>query len=60
MELLSGPAFLLLAFSGMAYTLGIVFYTLDSRIKYGHFIWHLFVIAGSVLHYIMVVKYVLV
>ena len=60
MELLSGPAFLLLAFSGMAYTLGIVFYTLDSRIKYGHFIWHLFVIAGSVFHYIMVVKYVLV
>ena len=60
MELLSGPAFLLLAASGLAYTVGIVFYTLDSRIKYGHFIWHLFVIAGSVLHYIMVVKYVLV
>ena len=59
-ELLSAPAFWLLASSGLAYTVGIFFYTLDSRIKYGHFIWHLFVMAGSILHFIMVVKYVLV
>ena len=59
-ELLPAPSFWLLAASGLAYTVGIFFYTLDSRIKYGHFIWHLFVMAGSILHFIMVVKYVLV
>jgi hemolysin III len=60
LELLPAPAFWLLAASGMAYTVGIIFYTLDSRIKYGHFVWHLFVMAGSIIHFIMVVKYVLV
>lgn len=59
-ELLPAPSFWLVASSGLAYTVGIIFYTLDSRIKYGHFIWHLFVIAGSLLHFIMVVKYILV
>ena len=48
----------LLALSGFAYTVGIIFYTLDSRIKYGHFIWHLFVIAGSIFHYYMLVAYI--
>lgn len=48
----------LLALSGLAYTVGIIFYSLDSRIKYGHFIWHLFVMAGSIFHYYMLVAYV--
>ena len=52
------PAYWLLASGGIAYTVGIFFYILDSRIKYGHFIWHLFVMAGSILHYIMMVMYV--
>jgi hemolysin III len=59
-ELLPPPAFWLLAAGGMAYTVGIIFYTLDSRIKYSHFVWHLFVMAGSIIHFIMIVKYVLV
>ncbi|MHB1093680.1 PAQR family membrane homeostasis protein TrhA [Thiobacillus sp.] len=28
---------------GLAYTLGVVFFALDSRLRYGHLIWHLFV-----------------
>ena len=52
------PAYWLLFAGGLAYTVGIVFYIMDSRIKYGHFIWHLFVMAGSILHYIMMVMYV--
>jgi hemolysin III len=48
----------LLALSGFAYTVGIIFYSLDSRIKYGHFIWHLFVMAGSIFHYYMLVTYI--
>ena len=57
-SLLPAEAFWLLAAGGLSYTVGIIFYSLDSRIKYGHFIWHLFVMAGSILHYIMMVKYV--
>ena len=48
----------LLGFSGLAYTVGILFYALDSRIKYGHFIWHLFVMAGSMFHYYLLVTYI--
>jgi hemolysin III len=36
---------------GLAYTGGVVFYTLDSRMRYGHFVWHLFVLAGTICHY---------
>jgi hemolysin III len=42
---------------GVAYTVGIVFYAID-RIPYNHAIWHLFVIAGSVCHYLAVLWYV--
>lgn len=52
------PAFWLLATGGFAYTIGIVFYIIDTRMKFSHFIWHLFVIAGSVLHFLMMVLYV--
>jgi hemolysin III len=40
------------------YTIGIVFYALDSRLKHGHGVWHLFVIAGSVTHYVAILRYV--
>ena len=41
---------------GIAYTVGVVFYALE-RLLYFHFIWHLFVIAGSVCHFIAVLWY---
>ena len=44
---------LLLAGGGLAYTVGIIFYVMD-RIKYSHVIWHLFVLLGSILHYLFV------
>ncbi|MEQ8880994.1 MAG: hemolysin III family protein [Cyclobacteriaceae bacterium] len=50
--------FWLLASGGIAYTIGIAFYIVDTRMKYSHFIWHLFVMAGSILHFLMMVKYV--
>lgn len=40
---------------GIAYTAGIIFYKLD-KIKYMHFIWHLFVLSGSVLHFFFILK----
>lgn len=50
--------FWLLVAGGIAYTMGIVFYIIDTRMKLSHFIWHLFVMAGSIIHYIMMVMYV--
>lgn len=48
-----------LAAGGAAYTLGIVFYAFDKRFRHWHGIWHLFVIAGSVLHFVAISLHVL-
>jgi len=56
---ISDTAFNLLLAGGIIYTMGIFFYLLDSKIKYFHFIWHLFVITGSIFHYIMIFQYVI-
>lgn len=40
---------------GLFYTVGVLFYALQSKgFKYSHSIWHLFVLAGSIFHFIMV------
>jgi hemolysin III len=46
-----------LAAGGLAYTGGVVFYAW-TKLRYSHAIWHMFVLAGSVCHYIAVVLYV--
>ena len=57
-QLIGSEAQLLLIFGGLSYTLGIIFYALD-KIKYFHSIWHLFVLTGSVFHYLMVLLYII-
>lgn len=52
-----GGLWLLLA-GGLAYTFGIVFYVWNS-LPFNHAIWHLFVLAGSVLHFFAVLFYVI-
>jgi hemolysin III len=42
---------------GLAYTAGVVFFIADSRLRYGHFIWHLFVLTGTTCHYFAVLWY---
>lgn len=42
---------------GLAYTAGVIFFAADSRLRYGHFIWHLFVMAGTACHYFAVLWY---
>lgn len=42
---------------GLCYTIGVVFYATDARVKYGHAIWHCFVAAGSVCHFFAVLWY---
>ena len=39
---------------GLAYLVGVVFFVLDSRLRFGHFVWHLFVLAGSACHFFAV------
>ena len=47
--------FWLLVGGGLCYTVGIIFYAMN-KTKYMHFIWHLFVLAGSILHYFYVIQ----
>jgi hemolysin III len=57
-EQLSSYGTTLLAVGGILYTLGIIFFILDHRVKHAHGIWHLFVIGGSVSHYVSITAYV--
>jgi len=43
---------------GLAYTVGIIFYVIDTRWHLAHGVWHLFVLAGSFAHYWCVLRYV--
>ena len=43
---------------GVCYTAGIVFYAHSNRVAHMHGVWHLCVMAGSVCHYVAVVRYV--
>jgi hemolysin III len=42
---------------GLFYTIGVAFYATDARLRYGHLIWHLFVLAGTASHYFVVLWY---
>lgn len=56
-ERIPSTGLLLLLAGGLAYTVGVVFFALDARIKYGHLIWHLFVMIGTACHYFAVLWY---
>lgn len=56
---LIGPDGILWFFAGgLFYTVGIVFYAIQ-RIPLNHVIWHLFVLAGAISHFMMIYLYVL-
>ena len=44
---------------GLFYTLGVVFYATDHKYKFNHFIWHIFVLAGSLYHFFAILFYVI-
>lgn len=50
--------FMWLGAGGLFYTVGIIFYVLDERMRHSHGIWHLFVLAGSASQYWCVLNYV--
>lgn len=59
MNALGSAGFAWLAAGGLLYTVGIIFFVLDTRVKHGHGIWHLFVLGGSSAHYFAILHYVL-
>ena len=52
----NGGLWLLLA-GGLSYSVGVIFYVWRS-LPFNHAIWHLFVLGGSVTHYLMVLIYI--
>lgn len=56
-SLLPAPGLAWLVAGGLAYTLGVVFYATDSRVRYGHMVWHGFVVAGTACHYFAILWY---
>jgi hemolysin III len=47
----------LLLAGGFAYSVGVVFFMMDSRFRFSHAVWHCFVILGTVCHYFAVLNY---
>ena len=56
---LGGAGFAWLLAGGICYTVGIVFYVFDDRFRHWHGIWHIFVMVGSLLHFIAILFYVI-
>ena len=56
-NLIDFRALVLIALGGFSYTSGVVFYARDKK-KYFHAIWHLFVLGGSLFHYLAVLLYI--
>lgn len=57
-QALTPSGFAWLAAGGAAYTLGIAFYATDHKLRHGHGIWHLFVLGGSICHFVTLLLYV--
>jgi len=55
LQLVPVPGILLILAGGVAYTSGLAFFA--ARRRYSHFIWHLFVIAGTTFHFFAVLWY---
>lgn len=55
---LAPPTLFLIAAGGLSYTLGTIFYT-RPQMRFGHTIWHLFVLAGTILHFMAIMNLIL-
>lgn len=58
LEALPWAGFVWLLVGGICYTGGVVFYLFDEKIRHFHGVWHLFVLAGSISHYVTILFYV--
>ncbi len=51
------PGVMWLVAGGVAYTVGVIFFVFDSRIRYSHAVWHGFVAMGTACHFVAVQNY---
>lgn len=58
-EAIALPGLMLILLGGIAYTIGAVLFGLGKKYRYMHSVFHLFVLAGSVLHFFAILLYVL-
>ncbi len=58
-RLLPMAAFVLLLTGGIAYTVGAAFYVIGKKHKWMHSVFHIFCVVGSVLHFLMILLYVM-
>ncbi|HXD34388.1 MAG TPA: hemolysin III family protein [Pyrinomonadaceae bacterium] len=56
LTLIPMPGVLWIVAGGLAYTAGLVFFGMQ-KLRFNHFIWHLFVMAGTVCHFFAVLWY---
>jgi hemolysin III len=56
-ERMPSEGFAWLVAGGLSYTLGAVVFLFDHRLRYAHFVWHLFVLGGSVCHFFAALWY---
>jgi hemolysin III len=57
MERVPLPGVMWLVAGGLAYTVGVIFFVFDSRIRYSHAVWHGFVAMGTACHFVAVQNY---
>jgi len=57
-QALTPQGFAWLLAGGVLYTIGIVFYAMEHKVRHGHGVWHLFVLGGSACHFITVLLHV--
>ena len=48
-----------LGLGGLSYTFGVIFYVYDGKYHFSHFIWHLFVLGGSICQFIAILFYII-
>ncbi|MBD1401872.1 PAQR family membrane homeostasis protein TrhA [Pelovirga terrestris] len=58
LDKISISGFLQLLTGGLFYTFGLIFYALEDRVRYFHAVWHVFVMAGSLFHFLVVYRYI--
>lgn len=57
-QALKPAGFAWLLAGGVMYTVGILFYATDHKLRHGHGVWHLFVLGGSACHFFTVLLHV--
>lgn len=59
LEATSLTACLGILFGGIAYTGGVVFFSMGTKVKFAHSLWHMFCILGTVIHFVTISIYIL-